>query len=258
MQKGLSAAGAADVEVPAIRSVHRLSGLEHWVPWRIKLLVQSIVWRSPLLYFFYGGLRSNRGVYDRDFDLAVEGFPRSGNTYARKMFEHTNRDKIRIRSHGHRPPFVLAALQLAKPVALLVRKPLDAAVSWHIYTGLPLEYILNQYILYHRILLPFRKNLLIIQFGDLVEKPFAHQLERIEERFKLGLRTKIDEEQLRTLVVAEIHQTCTSDVGTIDVFRVNVPNNVRATVKETIVTKALTSRTLAHALTVADCIHDKF
>jgi len=113
--------------------------------WDIKFLVQSVIWRDPYLFVINGFFRNKRGVFKTDFDLALEGYPRSGNTYTRRMLESSQRPGLRIRSHMHVPPFVLAAIRKGKPTALLVRNPVDTIVSWHLFTGAPIEFISKQY-----------------------------------------------------------------------------------------------------------------
>ena len=58
-------------------------------------------------------------LFDPGCDLVLEAFPRSGNTYALRMLQFSQRKELVIRTHRHVPPLVLSALRIGKPVLLL-------------------------------------------------------------------------------------------------------------------------------------------
>ncbi|MBU6401557.1 MAG: hypothetical protein KGS61_14665 [Verrucomicrobia bacterium] len=203
------------------------------VPWRLKLWYQSIVWRSSYSYWPHARFRSHQALLDLNYDLAIEGFPRSGNTYAREMLQQFQAGRLSIKSHGHTPPFVLWAVQHGKPVILLIRSPHDAIVSWHIFTGLPLTYIAAQYDLYYRILLPYREQVCLVQF-DHLKASFVDVIRACNDRFGLDLSTAFDEEACRQAAFQNIDRPYKGMDGELDPSRVNRPLAARQNLKQRI------------------------
>jgi hypothetical protein len=64
----------------------------------------------------------------RDTELVMDGFPRSGNSYARAALFHANGIDIKVSTHGHSHRFVHQGVKFGIPVIVLVRDP-DAAIS---------------------------------------------------------------------------------------------------------------------------------
>jgi len=60
-------------------------------------------------------------------DICIEGYPRSGNTFAALMFHQAN--DVHIAHHTHCTGQIARALRYGIPVAVLIRKPIDAITS---------------------------------------------------------------------------------------------------------------------------------
>lgn len=61
-------------------------------------------------------------------DLVIDGFPRSGNTFATHAFLSVN-PQARVSHHMHTPANVLRALEFGVPALVLIRPPADAVLS---------------------------------------------------------------------------------------------------------------------------------
>jgi adenylate kinase family enzyme len=145
------------------------------------------LWSHPHLYQFYGKLRYNLDVFDPSYDFVFDGFPRSGNTFGSRLLASTQGGTIRVRSHMHCPPYFLGALETQTPVCLAIRQPEDAVISWFIYKHrLPLEGVLKLYIDFHKVLLPYRSNILVLIFPTITQH-FKYVLRLINKRFQLNL-----------------------------------------------------------------------
>lgn len=116
-----------------------------------------------------------------DFDVWIDGFPRSAQTFASKSFHVANPD-AKVRSHHHLPPFIINAIEAEKPGMLLVRKPEDAAVSWAVFWNLSVGSCLDYYIDFHRALLPHAKKAFLARFEE-VTGDFGSLVERFNQRF---------------------------------------------------------------------------
>lgn len=62
-------------------------------------------------------------------ELVVEGFPRSGNTFATFGIQHAQPRPVAIASHAHVPAQVAVAVALRLPTVVVVRDPLDTLTS---------------------------------------------------------------------------------------------------------------------------------
>ena len=86
--------------------------------------------RHPAIYFNLYRLLRTRENFERavtpDTQLVIEGFPRSGNTFARRAFvmaQDERFDKTRIARHLHVPAQVVRAARWQIPTLVLIRKP---------------------------------------------------------------------------------------------------------------------------------------
>lgn len=169
-------------------------------------------------------------MLNNDYDLAIEGFPRSGNTYLVEMLRSTQHDRLRIRSHGHVPAFVLSSVRNGKPVGLLIRRPMDAVISWRIFSGLPIVYLLRQYILYYSTVMPHKAKLCVIEFERL-QQSAVQIIEELEWQSKLGLTWEFTEEKCRQHCRELITQMHALSSGDLDYRKVNWPNSQRSELK---------------------------
>lgn len=82
-------------------------------------LVEPLSWVQP-------ELRTTRVT--EDSDVCVEGYPRSGNTFATVALRHWN-PSLEVASHHHSPGQVGRAVALGVPTLVVVRPPLQAVTS---------------------------------------------------------------------------------------------------------------------------------
>jgi hypothetical protein len=88
--------------------------------------------KHPLLFYtLYRSLRSESRIrwVDRKTQLVIEGYPRSGNTFAVVAFQQAQRESVRIAHHLHAPAQVIRAERLQIPTIVLIREPADAVLS---------------------------------------------------------------------------------------------------------------------------------
>ena len=132
-------------------------------------IFRKVVWPSPKLYAVCCLFRQMRPLIEYgDYDVWVGGFPRSSNTYTMTILEEAFSLHGRVAHRLHFPPHVIHALRSCKPGFFLIRKPLDAIISWAQFNDFPLEHCINAYIDTHLILLPYVDTLHIVQFDSVV------------------------------------------------------------------------------------------
>lgn len=129
----------------------------------LRRLGRRLFWPWPAFYATLGFLKRGLNVLEDGYQLYIDGYPRSGNTFALKAFLLAN-PGTRVRSHRHIPTFIMLSIQRNEPGMVLIRKPVDAAVSWAIHQREPLLPALAYYNDYHSVLLRRREQLFFVSF----------------------------------------------------------------------------------------------
>lgn len=102
-------------------------------------------------------------------EICIEGFPRSGNTFAVIAFQQAQLQPVSIAHHVHAPGSVIAAARLRKPALVLLREPEEAVLSVVIrYPHLSLGQALRGYRRFYAPLVPYRDRVVVGQFEDVV------------------------------------------------------------------------------------------
>jgi hypothetical protein len=130
---------------------------------------------------------TDKGITDRT-ELVIEGFPRSGNTFAVFAVKHAEGRPIDIASHVHHPAQVMLGVRKGLPTLVVIREPVGALASYLIAGahGRP-EAVLREYIRYHRTLLPYRDGFVVGRFEE-VTKDLNVVIDRINARFGSSFR----------------------------------------------------------------------
>lgn len=135
---------------------------------QVKRMARRVVWPRPGWYCLFGILRNRGNIFRADYQLYISGYPRSGNTFAVKAFGLVN-PNVRVRSHKHIPSFIVHSARQNAPGMVLIRNPIDAAISWSIFMNEPLQETLAYYSDFHSVLLPYRDALFFVPFGAVIE-----------------------------------------------------------------------------------------
>lgn len=115
--------------------------------------------------------------------LVIEGFPRSGNTFAAKAFALSQTQPVVVASHVHLPAQVKLAVRKGVPTMVLVRDPADAAVSMAIADAHHrVEHLVDYWIHYHREIQPLCADVLLVTFTE-ATTDFGAVVDRLNGRF---------------------------------------------------------------------------
>lgn len=116
-------------------------------------------------------------------ELVIEGFPRSGNTFAAKAFTLSQTRPVVVASHVHLPAQVKLAVRRGVPTMVLVRDPADAAVSMAIADAHHrVEHLVDYWIHYHREIRPLCPDVLLVTFTEAIDD-FGEVIDRLNDRF---------------------------------------------------------------------------
>src|SRR6185503_18662977 len=88
--------------------------------------------RTPYLWDAAMQLRAGKRctLARRDTGIVIEGFLRSGNTFAVAAFRVANGADVHVGRHLHGAPHVLRAVRYGLPTLVLIRRPADAVASY--------------------------------------------------------------------------------------------------------------------------------
>lgn len=138
----------------------------------LRFLVGTTIGNSKLLF----GLNYYRAEYkDKiirpDSDCCIEGFQRSGSSFFLFLFRKKNK-KAKIAHHTHAAEQVIRAVKYKLPTIVLIREPEEVIASLLAWDEkLKVKVALKAYICFHKRLLPYAKDMFIVSFEDVTEKP---------------------------------------------------------------------------------------
>jgi hypothetical protein len=198
---------------------------------QFKRIVRRLIWARPALYAPIGILRNRGNVFRTDHRLYISGFPRSGNSFAVKAFQHAN-PGVAVRSHRHIPAFVVQSVRDNMPGMVLIRTPIDAAISWAIFMGQSLRQTLAYYTDYHSVLVPYREALFLIRFED-VTCDFGKVTASFNERWNTQFVPFEHTPENVARCMAQIETEYVDDQGAVMENKVPRPSTHRQLLKET-------------------------
>jgi hypothetical protein len=168
-------------------------GIEAWPPLRRAWFVsRALIGTQPRLLALlrFGPRTPPEYLVSAESGACIEGFPRSGNTFAARYFRQFN-PGVRIAHHIHLPAQLLLAIRYGVPRILLVRRPRDCVLSMLVaYDGVvgP-DLALRNYISFHRCLLPHLDEIPVCPFDELIAAP-EEMVRRLNERFGTGFGSR--------------------------------------------------------------------
>jgi hypothetical protein len=175
-------------------------------------LARRYVGRHPFLFYNLYRLKPTYRdlLVDRETQIVIEGFPRSGNTFAVVAFEQAQPERVRIAHHLHMPAQVVRAAQWGIPTLLLARKPTDAVLSLVVREpGLSIRQALKHYISFYEKAAEYRDSL-VVGFFEEVTRDYGVVLERVNAKFGTEFSTFVHSEDNVKCVfdrIEEVHRT---------------------------------------------------
>lgn len=120
-------------------------------------------------------------------EIVIEGYPRSGNTFAVAALQFAQAQPLRIARHTHYPAQVIEGVRRGLPVLVLVRAPKEAAASLVIREpDHSLALALRRYLRFYRRIHPYRAGFVVGTFGE-VTTNYAPVIQRLNRAFGLQM-----------------------------------------------------------------------
>lgn len=139
--------------------------------------------RSPTLAITLARLGRYGHPLTEQTEIVIEGFPRSGNSFAVAAFRRAQNRAAHIAHHLHAPGHAIAGVRRGVPTLVVIRHPDQAVPEFAVSKpNLTVQAILRGYVRFHEPLLPFRYGFITARFDDILSD-FGSVIRRINQRF---------------------------------------------------------------------------
>ena len=109
---------------------------------------------------------------DENTQIAIEAYPRCGNTFAHIAFKFAQQEPVNIAHHTHAAAQVIASAKRKIPTLVIIRSPQDAICSYlagGFDPGLTVRQALREYISFYSLILPFKNDFIIATFEQITQ-----------------------------------------------------------------------------------------
>jgi hypothetical protein len=162
---------------------------ENAAAFKVEKWLQIHAGSHPTVYFsLYRLLRTHKDLVRAvtpDKQVVIEGFPRSGNSFARRAFvmaQGEGFDARRIAHHLHVPAQVVRAAQWRIPTLVLIRKPKDAVLSFAVWDPISVDQALRYYVSFYETAEKYRDAYVLGLFEEVTED-FGQVIKRLNDKF---------------------------------------------------------------------------
>ncbi len=130
----------------------------------------------------------------RTTEIVIEGYPRSGNTFAVVAFRHAQGREIEIAHHLHAAAQIKRAARIDVPAIVLVREPSEAILSLVVRDPqVSMRWALRSYIRFYSAVIPYLGNMVVAPF-DTVTSDFAGIIRMVNTRYGTAFKEFVPDE----------------------------------------------------------------
>lgn len=204
----------------ACQSYSRISVI--WI--HLKRALRSMLAKYPRLFSLIYGLRPKyRGtVVSKKTEIVIEGYPRSGNTYAVAALCYAQHKNIVIARHQHSVAQVLFAVKYDIPCVVIIRNPKDAIFSYLIREpSMTLHEAVFLYTKYYSTLDLYKDNFVIAHFEDVIQD-FNTIIRRVNDKYDCRFNEYCLNEQSKVAIFSSVKEmeridSCSTEIRTTHV-----------------------------------------
>lgn len=169
---------------------------------RSRRALRSWVLNFPSLYLlFRRHFTTADGLVDQTTELVIEGFPRSGNSFAEAAVRFSQQRMIKLAHHSHSSAQVRRAVRWNIPCLVLIRDPVDCVVSliMHEPELFDATRALSEYVAFYRAIQPLRNKILVARFST-VTAEFGKVLDALNLKFGTRLASLQQTPEIRLAI----------------------------------------------------------
>lgn len=155
---------------------------------KVRYELRSIVAQYPALYIPLARWKNRRrddiGIIDKNTEIVIEGFARSGNTFALAAFVLSQKRPFRIAHHLHAPGQIIFGTKMNIPVVVLIRDPDEVVLSVKLFNPhYSFAQILRAYLRFYRRIEAHKHEFFIADFRRVVSN-FGEIIRDVNKRFE--------------------------------------------------------------------------
>lgn len=136
----------------------------------------------------------------RTTEIVIEGYPRSGNTFAVEAFRLAQGRQIEIAHHLHAAAQIKRAARLDVPAVVLIREPSEAILSVMVRDPhASVRWALRSYIRFYSAVVPFLEKTVVAPFAT-VTSDLASIIRMVNERYGTAFKEFVPTEEALTSV----------------------------------------------------------
>lgn len=200
-----------------------------------------------------------RLLVDQQTDIVIEGYPRSGNTFAVAAFMFVQIQPVRIARHRHVTCQIKQATKQGKPTIIIARSPAETVASLLIREPLIMpETALKTYINYYSTAIKFKNAIISTSFEKIISD-YGLVINDANQKFNTRFVPYNHTEENNREVFSMIEQMDKDDTGQNQVTSTSVsrPSEAREFSKKQWVEK-LNAPDYSSLLLQAEKIYDEF
>lgn len=128
--------------------------------------------------------RYSSSVVSRSTSLVIEGYPRCANSFSTRAFFFSDKNKDHdVAHHVHSSAQIIYAVNRKIPAIILIRKPIDAVVSYLIRNGsITPDMALHGYISFYKDVIFCRDSCIVAKFDDVVND-FGSIIKQVNSKY---------------------------------------------------------------------------
>jgi hypothetical protein len=157
---------------------------------RLKYRLVSRIRPYPTLFLPYASFASahNQARVRRETEIVIEGFERSGNTFAVIAFSTAQTRQVEIAHHLHAAAQIIYAAKRHMPAIVLLRAPEDAILSFLLFhPAISASQAMKTWLRFYTPLLPFKERFVLARFETVVSD-FGRVIRSVNGRFGTEFR----------------------------------------------------------------------
>jgi hypothetical protein len=177
---------------------------------RLRFELKMLLGRYPRIYLPLVRRRARGEPVRSDTAIVIEGYPRSGNTFATAAFgialDELPHPHPVVAHHLHVPGQIIAAVRRRIPALVLIRRPEEAVLSLVVQQPhLSIRQALRAYVRFYAPLVAHRNDFVLASFEEVVGD-FGAVIARVNNRFGTSFPTFEDTEENRRLALRRIEE----------------------------------------------------
>jgi hypothetical protein len=173
---------------------------------RLQYELKTLVAMHPSVAIPVARIRGHGEVVARDTEIVIEGFPRTGTSFAVAAFRRSQGRPVKVAHHVHAPAQVMAAVRSGIPALVLIRAPEDAILSVVLRNPrIDIRQAMKGYRRFYHPLLRMRDRFVGATFEE-VTSDFGEVVDRVNEHYGTEFVPFQHTEASAASVLAEIEE----------------------------------------------------